>query len=88
MVESASAGCYPLVPDRLAYPEIYPAEMRYDGPEQLVAKLRSLVLDRPAPGAARGLANRYTFGALTGEYQTMLRRVAGVPTASSESELP
>ncbi|HMB39377.1 MAG TPA: glycosyltransferase, partial [Wenzhouxiangellaceae bacterium] len=29
MLEAASAGCLPLVPDALCYPEIYPSEYRY-----------------------------------------------------------
>ena len=86
MVESAYAGCFPLVPDRLAYPEIYPAEMRYADPEQLVARLRSLVIDPPAPGAARGLASRFTFEALTGEYESLLHAVADGEFASTGSE--
>jgi len=85
MVESAYAGCYPLVPDRLAYPEIYPAEMRYAGPEQLVAMLRSLIVAPPAPGGARQIAQRYTFEALVGEYDEVLRATAAhVATTGSE----
>jgi glycosyltransferase involved in cell wall biosynthesis len=84
MVESAYAGCYPLVPDRLAYPEIYPAEMRYASAEQLSAKLRSLILSAPAPGGARQIAERYTFDALVGEYEGVLRATARGATNGSE----
>lgn len=76
MVEAAYTGCYPLVPDRLAYPELYPAEMRWRGREGLVAKLRSLIVERPAPGAARGIAARYTFDALLPRYQELFERIA------------
>ncbi|MBA4370566.1 MAG: DUF3524 domain-containing protein [Coriobacteriaceae bacterium] len=76
MMEAAYAGCYPLVPDRLAYPEIYPAEHRYEDAAALVARLRSLVLERPAPGAARVLAETYTFDALMPEWRDALERVA------------
>jgi glycosyltransferase involved in cell wall biosynthesis len=76
MVESAYAGCFPLVPDRLAYPEVYPPEMLCDGPEQLLARLRSLILEPPAPAAARDLAAQFTFDALAGEYDSVLRTVA------------
>ena len=77
MVESAYAGCLPVVPDRLAYPELYPAEMRYQTSDHLVAMLRSVVVDPPPPGTARGIAERFTFEALVGEYDEVLREVAG-----------
>ena len=32
MVEASYAGCLPLVPDRLAYPELYPQQFRYGKP--------------------------------------------------------
>jgi glycosyltransferase involved in cell wall biosynthesis len=76
MVESAYAGCWPLVPDRLAYPELYPPEMRYASDDALTAELRALILDPPVSGAARSIAERYTFEALTGEYERTLGAVA------------
>ena len=76
MVESAYAGCYPLVPDRLAYPELYPDRMRYHGADQLVARLRALLLDRPARGAARRIAERFTFDELVPEYAAVFASVA------------
>jgi glycosyltransferase involved in cell wall biosynthesis len=82
MIESAFAGCHPVVPDRLAYPELYPREMRYSSDDSLVAMLRSLVLEPPAPGAARAVAERYTFEALVGEYETVLREVADGATSA------
>jgi hypothetical protein len=86
MVESAYAGCFPVVPDRLAYPELYPDEMRYSTPDALVAMLRSLILEPPAPGAARESAQRYTFDALQGEYESVLRAVAGRAAPTTESD--
>ncbi|MDZ4654456.1 MAG: DUF3524 domain-containing protein [Coriobacteriia bacterium] len=76
MIEACYAGCYPLVPDRLAYPELYPAEYRYDGGEQLVARLRGLIAHRPAPGQGRELAAPFTFDALTPEYARVFEEVA------------
>jgi glycosyltransferase involved in cell wall biosynthesis len=42
MIEATHLGACPLVPDRLAYPEIFPAEYRYADDEQLVVRLRDL----------------------------------------------
>jgi glycosyltransferase involved in cell wall biosynthesis len=68
MMEACMAGCRPVVPDRLVYPEIYPDEHRYGDVDELTAMLRSLVLDRPAPHAARVLAERHTWEALEPHY--------------------
>ena len=76
MVEASYAGCFPLVPDRLAYPEIYPHECRYSDDESLVARLRSLVVERPEPGTARQLAEKYTFDRLIPAYEAEFRAVA------------
>lgn len=76
MIEACYAGCAPVVPDRLAYPELYAADMRYGTHEQLVARLRSLVVERPAPGRARGIAERYTFDRLVPRYAEVIRGVA------------
>jgi len=69
MIEAAYCGCFPLVPDRLAYPELYPPEMRYGSQEALVARLRSLIAERPAPGQGRALAARFTIDALAAPYR-------------------
>ncbi len=76
MIEAAYVGCFPLVPDRLAYPELYPAHMRYGNAEQLVARLRSLISERPEPGQGRGLAEAYTFERLTPLYAEAIERTA------------
>lgn len=68
MIESCYAGCYPLVPDRLAYPEIYPPQFRYASQSSLLAKLRSLIAERPAPDAARALALPLTLERLAPAY--------------------
>lgn len=77
MIEACHAGAYPLVPDRLAYPELYPAEYRYDGLEQLVARLRGLIAERPEPCRARGVAKPFTFSALAPRYAALFAGVAG-----------
>jgi len=40
MVEAALSGCYPLVPDRLAYPELFPDACTYRTDQQLYKRLR------------------------------------------------
>jgi glycosyltransferase involved in cell wall biosynthesis len=75
MLEAAYAGCLPLVPERLAYPEIYPTVMRYGSPEELAARLRRLIADRPAPGQGRAFAGGYTIGVLLPDYRAAFERL-------------
>jgi len=76
MLEACYAGATPVVPDRLAYPELYPAAFRYASDEGLVSTLRSLVLERPAPGAARNIAEKYTARSLAPRYQEAFEKIA------------
>ncbi len=49
VVEACYCGCFPILPRRLSYPELVPAELHsaclYDDPEGLVARLRRAILD-------------------------------------------
>jgi glycosyltransferase involved in cell wall biosynthesis len=81
MLEACYAGATPVVPDRLAYPELYPAAFRYGTQDALVALLRSLVLERPAPGAARHLAEAFTVYRLAPRYQAAFGRIAALRRA-------
>lgn len=77
MAEASLAGCFPLVPGRLAYPEVYPARFRYASHDELVARLRALLTEaRPEPNEAREVGKRYTFDALMPRYEELLDALA------------
>lgn len=76
MLEACYAGCMPVVPDRMAYLELYPEKYRYSGAEGLVAMVRSHILDRPRPGAARELAEPHTSERLLEAYRATFDRIA------------
>jgi len=45
MLEGTYLGCFPLVPDRLVYPELYPPECIYRTDAQLTKKLKKFALN-------------------------------------------
>jgi len=69
IAEAVAAGCYPVVPDRLAYPEVLPGsdDFFYDGTvEGLAFTLKTLIgrvdhLWGCDPGRGRKLVERYTW---------------------------
>jgi len=65
VLEAASRGARPLVPDRVAYPEIWPEEFLY-GPGRLRDSLRRLILTREqTPNVdPREISLRYSWNAL------------------------
>jgi glycosyltransferase involved in cell wall biosynthesis len=75
MIEAAYSACLPLVPDRLAYPEIYPETMRYADTDDLTGRLRAAIAHRPAPGQGRALAERYTVRELMPAYRAAFERL-------------
>ena len=76
MVEACYAGCHPLVPDRLAYPEIYDARYRYGSVDELVSGLRAVILKRPEPYCAREIAEPFTCERLVPDFRSLFESVA------------
>lgn len=76
MMEAAYAGCFPLVPDRLAYPELYPPRMLYRSSGELTERLSALIEDRPRPNAARAIAACHTWDELLPAYEEVLGSLA------------
>jgi glycosyltransferase involved in cell wall biosynthesis len=76
VMEAVAAGCIPIVPDRLSYPELYPQKFRYqDGelPRKLAGVLDHLVKgERPAVNID---LQRYSWKFLRDDYSKWLMTV-------------
>jgi len=78
VVEAVRAGCRPLLPNRLAYPELFPGEYLY-GPGELTARLTAaLQTGRLADGEARELTDRFAWPTLIDGYREWLGICEGV----------
>ena len=82
VVEAMYCGCYPVLPDRLSYPELIPEHYHgrhlYLHRENLLTRLRSLVRQGPvAPGPAlREAAARHDWSCRIRDYDDRLEAVA------------
>jgi len=81
VLEAARAGCRPLVPDRLAYVELYPDQFRYQ-PATLIQALRASLATLPNQqnrGEYKKLAAPFAWPSLAGEYTAWLNELCGMP---------
>jgi glycosyltransferase involved in cell wall biosynthesis len=84
VLEAVAAGCLPVVPDRLAYPAIYPPQFRYaceggdDGEARaaatLVGELAAAIAERSVSPPEVG---DYDAGVLAAPYRELFREVTG-----------
>ena len=95
IVEAVRCGCLPLLPDRLAYPEILPepahADCLYDGPEDLVEKLARLLVGFEEKQSLRESLStamvRFCWDNVIEDYDAELARLAEKhPIRSTKSE--
>jgi glycosyltransferase involved in cell wall biosynthesis len=65
VVQAIHCGCFPLLPDRLAFPEHLPGDLRerflYSSTEDLITRLRALIVEHPvtADPALREFVGKY-----------------------------
>lgn len=81
-VEAVAAGCVPLLPRRLSYPEIIPSAYHdaclYGSNRELLEKLRRFVVEGPpaVPGLSAAMRRRYDWRVLAPRYDRELLRLA------------
>ncbi len=76
VAEAVWAGCFPLLPDTLVYPELYPAQHLYR-PGGLQEALEALLAqsDKVRAGDYRKLAKNFTWPAQGGAWRKLLQKV-------------
>ena len=87
-VEAMTAGCVPLLPNRLSYPEIVPERFHpavLYAPDELDDRLRAVLTDLPAARAAVvGLADamrRYDWPVMAPRYDAVIDELVSAPGA-------
>jgi len=86
MVEAISAGCIPLLPHRLSYPEIIPGvfhnDFLYRNQEELVEKLAHVLsgtfLSEEEMAEIRFEMGRFSWGRIIAEYDNELQKLASI----------
>jgi glycosyltransferase involved in cell wall biosynthesis len=79
IVEAITCGCFPILPRRLSYPELIPAQWHdrclYDDFAGLLAHLRAAIADPTAPPALRASMARFDWRALAPVYDALMAEV-------------
>ncbi|XP_065916622.1 tRNA-queuosine alpha-mannosyltransferase-like isoform X2 [Dysidea avara] len=75
MMEATYFGCYPLCPNRLVYPELYPKECLYNTTQQLFKRLKDFCLHpyKAKKSVPKMDFDRYSWGTLQKGYCAALR---------------
>lgn len=72
VLEAVRAGCRPLLPNRLSYPEIFPEGFLYDEEAFLNRLIETLERKRLTKARAEELTKRFSWESLAGEYAGLL----------------
>ena len=86
VVEAVAAGNFPLLPHRLAYPEVIPARHHaaclYRDESELAARLRALLAAPPvvAPAGLAAAMERFSWRSVSADYDALLAEVARAET--------
>jgi glycosyltransferase involved in cell wall biosynthesis len=82
VIEAVFCGCFPLLPERLAYPELFPAELRsscfYKDFDDLVRRLTTAVaqIDRVRKISFRSVAEKYDWRRIAPTYDACFADLA------------
>lgn len=91
MMECFYSGCYPLCPNRLVYPELYPSECLYNTTRQLFKRLREFCRKPWLPSELRKKVpenfSRYSWESTKSTFLNILYDDAADPAASKKLKL-
>jgi len=77
VIEAVRAGCRPLLPARLSYPELFPAEFLYLDNELADKMIESFEWRNLTSEMALNLTDRFSWSRLAGDYNKLLSRADG-----------